>query len=214
MGNFEQQTSETQLRGGFALAFAAAKMLEAAASNGMLLEQLAYYDELTGARNRRGIKDYLSAAQAPKGLLNIDSTNFKAVNDRLGHETGDKVLVDTHAILAASVRPDDIIGRWGGDEWVVILNGEGKPTSATGADRRVNIKHSDYIHIAKQRISVQMQQYLEQNPTLQTVNFDLAVGGVVWEPGYDIEELIARSEADLMAHKKQQHTLGQYRRVG
>jgi diguanylate cyclase len=56
-------------------------------------------------------------------LAMIDLDNFKDVNDRWGHPTGDHVLVDTAAVLAGAVRPTDVVARFGGDEFVVMISG-------------------------------------------------------------------------------------------
>jgi diguanylate cyclase len=56
-------------------------------------------------------------------LAMIDLDNFKDVNDRCGHPAGDTVLVDTAAVLASAVRPTDVVARYGGDEFAVMLAG-------------------------------------------------------------------------------------------
>jgi diguanylate cyclase (GGDEF)-like protein len=56
-------------------------------------------------------------------LAMVDLDNFKDVNDRCGHQAGDKVLVDTAAVLTSAVRPSDVVARYGGDEFGVMLAG-------------------------------------------------------------------------------------------
>jgi diguanylate cyclase (GGDEF)-like protein/PAS domain S-box-containing protein len=92
------------------------------------LESLAYKDELTGLMNRRftelkvqqAIQEVHDFSRA-SGLILIDADHFKFVNDRYGHHVGDLVLKAIGATLVNSVRPGDIVGRWGGDEFLVIL---------------------------------------------------------------------------------------------
>jgi len=93
------------------------------------LEKLAHFDPLTGLANRMLCHDRLRAAIArahrSKGhvaTLFIDLDGFKQVNDRLGHQTGDMLLVEVAERMKASVREDDTVARLGGDEFAVILN--------------------------------------------------------------------------------------------
>src|ERR1019366_3317444 len=91
------------------------------------LETLAYSDALTGVANRRYID--LKVQQAieevelfdrPYGLILIDVDDFKAINDTFGHVTGDSVLTSVCETLSRSLRPNDVLGRWGGDEFVIL----------------------------------------------------------------------------------------------
>ena len=91
------------------------------------LETLAYSDALTGAANRRYID--LKVQQAiqevdlfdrPYGLILIDIDHFKTVNDTYGHAGGDTVLRAICKKLSNCLRPNDVLGRWGGDEFVIL----------------------------------------------------------------------------------------------
>lgn len=91
------------------------------------LHHLAVTDELTGAFNRNHLKSVLSQEMARDirydktfGLLIIDIDNFKNINDTFGHAVGDEVLRKTAQILSASIRSNDTLVRWGGEEFVVI----------------------------------------------------------------------------------------------
>lgn len=92
------------------------------------LSALARHDALTGALNRRGLDEALEreiAAAARRGsglsiaLLDVD--NFKAFNDRLGHEAGDGALLHLVAVVRECMRPQDAIARYGGEEFVLLL---------------------------------------------------------------------------------------------
>ncbi len=90
----------------------------------------ALIDTLTGIWNRRGLEELLereiSSAHirnTPVGIFMLDIDHFKRVNDTHGHLVGDKVIQGISEIIASSLRDQDIIGRFGGDEFVCILPG-------------------------------------------------------------------------------------------
>ncbi len=98
-------------------------------------------DPLTGLLNRRAFLeelerhiDRLDREDAPGTLLFADLDDFKLVNDRLGHDVGDEVLLRTAAMLRSTVRPTDLIARLGGDEFALWLNGADHMTAAERAD--------------------------------------------------------------------------------
>lgn len=89
---------------------------------------LANYDSLTGLPNRRLLMDYLNQAvtladrrQLSLAVLFIDLDNFKSINDTLGHSAGDDLLKEAAERLKKCVRLSDSVGRFGGDEFVVLL---------------------------------------------------------------------------------------------
>ncbi|HEX8346994.1 MAG TPA: GGDEF domain-containing protein, partial [Actinoplanes sp.] len=86
--------------------------------------QLVVTDNLTGLANRVRVRARLEQAcnrQQPTAVLLIDLDGFKQVNDTLGHEAGDGLLVAFARVLGNSVRPSDLAGRLGGDEFAVVL---------------------------------------------------------------------------------------------
>lgn len=93
------------------------------------IHRLAYYDPLTHLPNRRLLQDRLGqelVAGARNGLygaiLFLDLDNFKTLNDTRGHEAGDQLLIEVARRLRTSVRECDIVGRLGGDEFLVLLS--------------------------------------------------------------------------------------------
>ncbi len=89
----------------------------------------AYHDDLTGLGNRRHLAasfdDMIRQREASGGeivALHIDLDRFKQINDTMGHAAGDKVLQDTSRRIRAAVRPEDIVARIGGDEFVILLH--------------------------------------------------------------------------------------------
>jgi two-component system, cell cycle response regulator len=86
-------------------------------------------DQLTGLPNRRFLDEQLTRACAgakrherPLALLMIDVDHFKRVNDEFGHQVGDEVLACIAGRLGARLRADDVLGRWGGEEFMVVAN--------------------------------------------------------------------------------------------
>ena len=96
-------------------------------------ERLASQDTLTGLSNRRYTESQIQiriAKERPFCVLVLDLNGFKRVNDRYGHIVGDDLLRQFAARLRSALRSSDIIGRWGGDEFVVVLDCEAAQASA------------------------------------------------------------------------------------
>lgn len=92
------------------------------------LTRLAETDPVTGVWNRRHGRELLEIAAAqpeqegPLSVLMIDIDTFKAINDTYGHEAGDTVLIELARRLTGAVRGTDMVARWGGEEFVVLLH--------------------------------------------------------------------------------------------
>jgi len=93
------------------------------------LHELVITDALTGTRNRRFFDEIIkrelqqhSRSRTPLSIVFIDIDRFKAINDTLGHETGDRVLRDVAAFLLRHIRGADYVFRWGGDEFLVLIS--------------------------------------------------------------------------------------------
>jgi diguanylate cyclase (GGDEF)-like protein len=91
--------------------------------------RLAFLDQVTQLPNRRFVEMSLQTAlteyrihKEPFGVLVIDLDRFKAINDGFGHATGDNTLLEVAKTLKGTLRPTDIVGRWGGDEFIAIVH--------------------------------------------------------------------------------------------
>jgi diguanylate cyclase (GGDEF)-like protein/PAS domain S-box-containing protein len=103
------------------------------------LAHQANHDPLTGLPNRTLLAEHVAERFRPgtSGLavLFLDLDDFKVVNDSLGHAAGDELLVEVAARLRATVRPGDLVARFGGDEFVVVCEGVDQDDAVTLAER-------------------------------------------------------------------------------
>ncbi|MFN7933596.1 MAG: diguanylate cyclase [Bryobacteraceae bacterium] len=123
---FDQQELRVRLRTGMRILNLQAELVAAREA----LRDQAMRDALTGLWNRRSIIEILIREQsrsgresAPVGVLMMDIDHFKRVNDTHGHLAGDDVLKEVARRLLASVRPYDGVGRYGGEEFIIVLPG-------------------------------------------------------------------------------------------
>lgn len=154
---------------------------------GMMLSLLIIYlniqdrglntDYLTGVYNRRQLDGYIqgkirnSSPEKSFSAILIDINDFKSINDRLGHETGDEALKDTVNILRKSLRPNDFIARFGGDEFVIILD----------------INHRDMLEQAVKRISNNVEVFNKGSLKPYKISFAM---------GYDIYDYNSKLKSD------------------
>ncbi|MDP3711697.1 MAG: diguanylate cyclase [Mycobacteriales bacterium] len=106
------------------------------------LERVSRTDHLTGLHNRRHIEEHLRRLRSgarrhgyPLAVLVIDVDHFKQVNDTLGHAGGDEVLIEVARRLGATVRREDLVGRWGGEEFIVLAPHTDLPAAAALGER-------------------------------------------------------------------------------
>ena len=158
------------------------------------LVYLARHDPLTDLYNRHTLAEILereiTRAQRyhhPIGILMIDVNRFKEINDRFGHTMGDQVLQSVAGILRCCVRESDIVVRYGGDEFLVLLletNGE--------------------TEIVRKRILKEMSRQKQMGPLSQFPT-SLAIGTAHWVPGRgdSIENILAEADRAMYEAKRQ-----------
>lgn len=107
---------------------------------------MAWSDGLTGAANRRRLDHDLALggdpALGPTSVIMVDVDHFQAVNDAFGHRAGDEVLREVTHVLSANVRDQDVVYRYGDEEFCVLLVGANAGDARTIADRVVDAVHT------------------------------------------------------------------------
>jgi diguanylate cyclase (GGDEF)-like protein len=157
------------------------------------MSHLALHDSLTGLVNRATLVDGLDRAIArlarrPGGLVVafMDLDNFKEVNDAYGHACGDEVLVELASRLAAQMRPEDVVARFGGDEFVAVFADLSDPLDA--AARMAERLHS----IVTEPVRVNGED----------LHMTISIGiAVVEGPGCRSDDVLARADAAMYSVK-------------
>jgi diguanylate cyclase (GGDEF)-like protein len=158
------------------------------------LSYLALHDSLTGLVNRATLVDWLNRAivrlnRQPGGLAVafMDLDNFKDLNDAYGHACGDEVLVEMASRLAAQMRTEDVVSRFGGDEFVAIFGDLSDPLEeARGIAERLRSIASEPVKVNGEDLKV-------------TVSIGIAV---VEGPGSNADEVLARADSAMYSGKK------------
>ncbi|PWW10826.1 sensor domain-containing diguanylate cyclase [Mangrovibacter plantisponsor] len=147
------------------------------------LDREASTDPLTGLLNRRGFMTLasISGKHSENALISLDLDHFKRVNDTWGHDTGDKVLVMVSSILKTICRETDLVGRFGGEEFVIMLPG----TSTENAEKIAD------------RIRCSIEQ--EKQPQLPSVTISAGIAAL--EDADNIDEAIKMTDIALYEAK-------------
>ena len=125
------------------------------------IEQLAIRDELTGLYNRRFLLECLARERsraerlgAPFSVCLIDIDHFKSVNDTLGHAAGDALLRQLPKLASAGLRALDIAGRWGGEEFLLVLPGTALDGARALAERlRATIERARFDTLGERQVT-------------------------------------------------------------
>ena len=155
------------------------------------LRHMARHDPLTGVHNRHALAEILVAEAArsrryghPIGMLMVDVDRFKEFNDRFGHEIGDDVLQGVAGLILRCVRDSDVVVRYGGDEFLVLL------VETDGQASRV-----------KERIECEMA--VEFGDSRYGAPVTVSIGAVHWSPeeGESISTLLGRADKAMYTEK-------------
>ncbi|WP_177203433.1 putative bifunctional diguanylate cyclase/phosphodiesterase [Marinospirillum celere] len=139
------------------------------------MEQLALYDTLTGLENRRLFKQRLHKAiklskrqTTVTALLYLDLDHFKRINDTLGHDSGDQLLITVAERLRTCVRESDSIARLGGDEFTLLVHDLQNPDAAAAVARKVIQQLSQPLHLGNKSVIVTTSVGIALAPTDST----------------------------------------------
>lgn len=158
------------------------------------LKEQATRDPLTGAFNRRYFTEVIAQEVSrskrhgrPIGFLMVDVNRFKQINDQLGHVVGDKVLQEVGALLRSTVRGEDFVIRYGGDEFLIVLpetNGE--------------------TEVVEARILAALDRWNAADSGLLPFPLELAIGDAHWlaQSSQSIEEALAEADREMYEHKR------------
>ena len=175
------------------------RVLEASYQRAFALEQELHRDArtdlLTGLDNRRSMQELGRTAVklarrtgAPVSLVLCDFDRFKDVNDKYGHEAGDSVLMQTAAILRNQLRDSDVVGRWGGEEFVVLM-------PATHASGAVGVAERLRTAIAETRFELVAEK--------QTISLGVATSQTIVDPGFEWDLLLKEADQRLYRAKRE-----------
>lgn len=154
------------------------------------LEQLAHFDPLTQVWNRYRIEQAIDAELvaakrygAAFALLLFDVDHFKQINDAYGHGVGDEVLVSLARLVETSLRGCDHLGRWGGEEFVVLATHSDEEAAMGLAERLRSLVATLHVSGLDQPITV-------------------SIGVAIWQPGDSCKTLMSRADVAMYRAKR------------
>jgi diguanylate cyclase (GGDEF)-like protein len=170
------------------------------------LQSKATIDGLTSVLNRRGLQDAASKMHAickriniPMSLLLIDLDNFKKVNDTYGHLVGDEVLIVIAKTIKATLRGGDVVGRYGGEEFCVLLPNTSEEEAVALAER---------IREIIQQKSIAIRHVKKMNQSQNFISCTVSIGAAGSESmGYDVQRLLASADNALYLAKNRGRNL-------
>lgn len=153
------------------------------------VERIATIDPLTGVANRRKVEQQLErkvSRAMPFSVIYLDINNFKKVNDTLGHLVGDDLLKQFAGELRSAFRSTDLIGRWGGDEFIVLV--DGPLPEAESRHRRIE----EWVN---------GEYTLSADGSPRKLNVSAAIGIAAWERGDSVASVLHRADTAMYLDK-------------
>ena len=153
-------------------------------------ERLAGQDPLTSLDNRRRVEasiEYRIGQRKPFSILMLDLNEFKKVNDTCGHLAADELLKQFSTELKSSFRATDVVGRWGGDEFIVVLDA-GRQAADAHIQRISRWVFGDYT--------------IRVGDGSRKVPVSAAIGAAEWQPGDSLRSLLDRADAARYQDKR------------
>jgi diguanylate cyclase (GGDEF)-like protein len=164
--------------------------IETYRANAAESERCASTDQLTGLKNRRGVELAIESRRERKSIFHLillDLNGFKGINDEHGHVVGDEVLKQFSGELRGQFRSADVVGRWGGDEFIVITDSDpGEIESCMNRVRR-------WV-LGKYKVKT-------TRGTLE-IKLDASIGMAAWDLQENSERLLARADTLMYAEKR------------
>ena len=156
------------------------------------LRGLVHVDHLTGALNRSGLEQTFAREaaradrnQAPLGVALLDIDDFKRINDRHGHQAGDAALVHLARVIKRTIRPSDVVVRFGGEEFLFLLPDSGPQQAAKALARLQHDLDRDALIYANARLPI-----------------TFSAGIAVRKPGETRDAVIAHADRALYQAKR------------
>ena len=137
-----------------ATAIGKARLYERSQQQAEELARAASHDALTGLANRAALDARMTETRGGETLLFLDLDGFKEVNDELGHAAGDEVLVAVAGRLRSCVSAEDMVGRFGGDEFAILLSGVREEDAACSVAARVLAALQEPIAVQGRRVAI------------------------------------------------------------
>ncbi|MDN0121688.1 GGDEF domain-containing protein [Yersinia aleksiciae] len=154
------------------------------------MKSRANIDKLTQLNNRASVDYRLStihSSRQARGLMILDLDHFKSVNDTYGHDGGDLLLTEVGKLLTSTIRDEDFVGRFGGEEFIVITHSHDPQTIKTVAER----------------IRQQVENLDVELPDGQKMKATLSIGASLYLPGMSMLKAIKMTDEALYQAKNQ-----------
>lgn len=154
------------------------------------LGHAANVDPLTGLLNRRGMEIHLqetmNSAKLKGTLFSViigDIDNFKRINDTFSHECGDRALIHVADIMKGAIRAGDAVCRWGGEEFLILVQGNGDTARMIGERIRQTIENHSFMYKDDE------------------IRFTMTFGASAYEPGFAMSTIIKQADDKLYEGK-------------